>query len=790
MSDMDTGQIPVPQEIKIKKDDRQTILTKEWFYHPGPKDNYYTIRTSHVQPLICGENTMPTILHVLQSATKTIDIGLWCFDPALCLKGYNPALNSSYNLLDSLIPPLNVSPRVGDILLSAAHRGVKVRLLIWTLGDLIYNPIHWRELETQIGPILKSLKSSEWDMYWQLIKHYTGLSDKHLYMSVGGVLIFCLVVHIVGAIQTTILARHIIHKYINEFLKNNPNFLSNVAYRLSWYESLKNVSNIQIRTVGKDITPELVHEFLTGIIHKASGNDPDDLLYDEHNFLEKEYLKLLTLKTVNTHHQKCILVDHGYANATGLVMGNNLKMVDYDKLSHPAISGEFGGRFPSEVPRQDISTFIRGEVLDDVRDNYERIWPGAKPSFACTEGGELNKPTWIQNIMEKYKDQFRGVCEPIPLNKKAYIFNMKEVIAERKKSIEILAENSNFAQGHCQLSTTLIGHEGTESYIAKAHKTAINCCTSFVYFENQYFRYPKIAQALKERAKIRKNGQHNQDMEPLYYFTVINNVEPFAFQTTYDMLEELGHTGQMPAEAHKEYGKYIKEQEHLQESISYLEKRLNSPHTALALYEYKEKLRQTNQKIEELEKKYPQIEPGKKTLPRKAEEIESAGQAFKIEEDESLKGHIAILLVSHPVKKKVLNTYVNPVGVPYTLWDEETHYEYIPVNIHTKSMIVDDVFIIIGSANMHERGMEWDNEIDISTTRPGVALETRKTLFAAYTNNNQKIISEEYTWGEIYDQWKYFLDINWRNHFYQKNLEGKLFYFYSPTVNSSLITLD
>ena len=103
---------------------------------------------------------------------------------------------------------------------------------------------------------------------------------------------------------------------------------------------------------------------------------------------------------------------------------------------------------------------------------------------------------------------------------------------------------------------------------------------------------------------------------------------------------------------------------------------------------------------------------------------------------------------------------------------------------------MDDVYIIIGSANMHERGMEYDNEIDISTTRPGVARDTRRTLFATYTENDKDIMNEQAGWAKVYKGWKKLLDENWERHYETRRLKGMLFYFYTPTVSSKVVTLD
>lgn len=191
---------PLEQQMTVQEDGRISHLSLQWFYDPSDKpdeamDNFYTIHKSHVQPLICGETTLPQVLHALQSAAKTIDIGVWCFDPALCLKGYNPVLNNTRTLLDSLAPPYDASPRIGDVLLAAAHRGVQVRLTVWSLGDLMYNPIHWKYAAVNFSN--NGIGETLWPIFkkgWLIAKHYIGAEDSE------DVKEFCLLLEILVAL--------------------------------------------------------------------------------------------------------------------------------------------------------------------------------------------------------------------------------------------------------------------------------------------------------------------------------------------------------------------------------------------------------------------------------------------------------------------------------------------------------------------------------------------------------------------------------------------------------------
>lgn len=795
MSETTPDKGPLEQQMTVQADGTVTCLSKDWFYQPGEKDNFYTVRTSHVQPLICGAETMPRILQVLQSAEKSIDIGVWCFDPALSLNGYDPKLNFVFGLFDSLRYPFNDSPRIGDILLDAACRGVKIRITVWTLGDLVYNPFHWRVLASRLDEIFARLKEHDGKKYWEMIKEYFDIDEKDIAIAVAkvlGVIIFiCIAIYIFrGKAVSEIVS--FIRDVIIEFAKNNINFISNFGYRAIWYEELKRFPNIEIRTIGDEITPEMIDEFLNSIFRCNEDEKFDTGYYDENGFLEKKYVHILLKEKFKTHHQKCIIVDYEKPDAVGFVMGNNLKMVDFDSLEHPEDAGTPGGRFPGEVPRQDIASFITGDVLEDIKRNYDRIWADGTPSPSCVSGGAGIIPSWIKDIIEKYKDFVRsfvdfsqsilGIFDSLGLGSSDALQSGSGVPALWQE----------LPKGNCQLSTTLIRHERGESYIAKAYRRALDCCTSFVYFENQYFRYDTLAKALAQRAKTRFAAKENQRGDPLYFFVVVNDVESFAFSTTYPVMETLGHAGQMPAEEHSRYQELWDDKEKLSE---------------LEDEESRAQLEKVKTEMAELERYYPQLKCGEEPKePRKALAIEKANEAFTLNEDPSLKGHIAVLLICKEttiidIAKYLASSLMNgdidlddAALLKKNFWDWRldpyTPYTYEPVNVHTKTMIVDDVFIIIGSANMHQRGMEYDNEIDISTTRPGAARDTRRTLFAAYTENDKDIMNEQASWKKVHDGWKKLLDKNWRRHFKWKKLQGMLFYFYNPSVSSKIVTLD
>jgi phosphatidylserine/phosphatidylglycerophosphate/cardiolipin synthase-like enzyme len=65
----------------------------------------------------------------------------------------------------------------------------------------------------------------------------------------------------------------------------------------------------------------------------------------------------------------------------------------------------------------------------------------------------------------------------------------------------------------------------------------------------------------------------------------------------------------------------------------------------------------------------------------------------------------------------------SPAGTPW-----------MPVYVHSKIMIIDDVFLTHGSANVNRRSMEVDSELNICHERMDVTQPLRRHLWHIHTN--------------------------------------------------------
>jgi phosphatidylserine/phosphatidylglycerophosphate/cardiolipin synthase-like enzyme len=77
------------------------------------------------------------------------------------------------------------------------------------------------------------------------------------------------------------------------------------------------------------------------------------------------------------------------------------------------------------------------------------------------------------------------------------------------------------------------------------------------------------------------------------------------------------------------------------------------------------------------------------------------------------------------------------------------------VYIHSKLMIVDDVFTTLGSANINERSMSSDSELNICVEDPAVAKPLRRQLWGLHTGEDMPDDIQD-----AYAQWLWLLDTN------------------------------
>ena len=573
----------------------QTITIAPQWYHTknSGQPSFFPVRHGNfIKPLICGLETKKAVWEAIENAKKSIEISLWGFDPAVMMGGYNGYIEKNIGLGNSLGTN---SPRIGDLLLQARGRGVKIKMLNWPVIEHMYNP-YWllkyykpNILSFTAGnPVLGAVKTSMWllDKVKELTPEYVSTPEYEQLLEYA---------QFPTSSQLPDFTRFR-DEYEGDPVENRKNIAPNWRYRYNWWKDVTTDENkaINIRHAGFPTTEQ--NDLALALAVETAGFTKE--------FAENApFLTTIALENVETHHQKFVLVDYEIpSQAVAFVMGQNLKAVDGDSFEHPAVAPPLGGRYPNEDPRQDISAKVYGPILYDINANYLKNWKKAQPFLERMR----NDP-----IREKN------------LSASDFLFTSAETGAKSWPA---------------QFSVTDMGDKKPGS-IKDAYDAAIEATTKYFYFENQYFRYDELVKKMKAHAANRFSAQSHEHANPLYYFVVTVIPERMAKGTNYETLKELGHEQQMPEKFSSEYFALIVK---LRMFLAI------SP-------EDTQGIAKIQKEIDDMDAKRPgQTIPFPFFNNKGPGKVENAEDSFAVQDSEELKGHIVTMMVDRLNKRLIL----------------------------------------------------------------------------------------------------------------------------------------
>lgn len=381
---------------------------------------------------------------------------------------------------------------------------------------------------------------------------------------------------------------------------------------------------------------------------------------------------IAALAATTTHHQKTVLVDYELPEyAVGFVMGHNMLDEYWDTDAHTSKNRENNQLAPNagprgHLPRQDMSSRVTGPILEYLHENFATAW-------------------------KKETDQ-----DLIALR------HAKKVAKQLKPRVgydtPLLA----------QLLRTQSQDGRTD--IKKLYLQTINNATQFIYIENQYFRWPPLAETIKKAAKAQTKGGRDPGKHGALYLFVVSNVTDDGIGAgtlnTQRMLESLGRADTIPAITKK-----LKIDELRNETFGKSEK-----------YEY--------------------FDP-RDPAPANQEKLANLRKFTK--KSQEIKGMVPALLANNDIPG--LKTHICSLVAP-----DSPAEEWMPVYIHSKIMLINDVFTTHGSANINTRSMETDSEMNIAHDWADVTKALRQRLWKSHTNGlgAQDDPAEAFTtWGDI-----------------------------------------
>ena len=268
--------------------------------------------------------------------------------------------------------------------------------------------------------------------------------------------------------------------------------------------------------------------------------------------------------------------------------------------------------------------------------------------------------------------------------------------------------------------------------IERLYLQAINNATQFIYIENQYFRWPPLAKAIVKIAKSQIKGGRKPELHgPLHLFVITNVTDEgigSGTVNTHRMLDILGRADAIPGIAKLR-------------KIEQLKKEILPGSGNYGSIGYGSHLQNMDENIAEFQKKEQEI------LDSEIKQMDIPG----------LKVHICSL--------------VAPDSPPAN---------WMPVYIHSKLMIIDDIFTTHGSANINTRSMQVDSEMNIAHEWASVTTKMRRRLWKIHTKlhdgesesfKNERIECKDNPskWGsdinDAFDEWDKLLKRNHENQY-------------------------
>ena len=562
--------------------------------------------------------------------------------------------------------------RIGDLLIKMALNNVKVRLLVWSM---------WGDVQTT-SEDAANLGNRHYIGYGRAAKEISQEQmeyDAYWYEAIR------------GEFHTTF-----------DRIRNSPDGDSEKLDKIaSELEEKYKARFPYLWKISKD------QERLKKIQYKNRRvtlfNDITNGGYSDKNL---PWLAELALSAASTHHQKMVLIDYKKPEkAVGFVMEHNMLDNYWDRSTH--IYGNLEAANAGKnvnTPLQDVSSIVTGEVLWDLNYNFCQSWD--RDGFFDNRGYYDSS----ENLTQDRKGIQRSSFKPTP----------------------------NMGMDGMTLQAQIVRtyDKPRVKDIMKVYLKNIQQTTSYIYTENQYFRWPVLAEEFLSHWKNMRKGRPG----PIHWFVVTNSSDSGIGSgtfTTNNMLKLLGRQDVMPNVARNVN---LEELETEKSRIA-----LSNPKGTLGVPGPLDETRKARIKALDAE-----IESRKKDLENEKQKIKK-GDIAEPEEDRQFTQKLGYEFKDTPGIKAHICTLVAD-----NAWQE--------VYVHSKVTIMDDTFTIISSANLNTRSMEKDTELGIILQTGEVARDLRKRLWSLHTKKNAAANLDgmhDYNVAEsAFDEWKDLLDAN------------------------------
>ena len=646
---------------------RTATSTTQWFAENRHATHPIT-HNNRLKVFICGEEGFGDIATQIASAKESIDLICWGFDPGMELKRGASA----------------TWPRgetYGDLLIKAAARGVKVRLLVW--------------FDRILCGFTKNMPGhSHGTDPWRKRSRFHG-DDK-----VGAQ-------HSLAMLKAKAKDLHDC-KRGNVHGKITPEMIPLLAreeYCYSWYDAAMHgrLAGIEVRKRGTNT--DNVNRSLESEQHKPAS-------------LASLEIERLGLIHAATHHQKTILIDFMYEEgkkAVGYVMGLNSVTDYWDTCAHKL-----------EDPRREQGAAVTADEAVQPLDPKDKADPGfasLKPyqDYACRIDGGKALISVYNNFVTAWDRSINDLTHSAA----------NDCVSKTECKAPPPALLKKAAPGDSTVQIVRTQPDENDKSIKDIYNLATDAaCLSggYLYVENQYFQNEEWAQRLMQKRKavvaawkrgsikVRKTMR---DMPVMHMFVVIPVPErEQMIPSTHDTLSALGDGAGMTGQI-----KMIKEANMAKKVMS---------RGANGVPKYVSSIPRVVKHANEIEKR----------------------DNLQLENVFGMKFAVAMLQASGYDKKR---------------------WRYREIYIHAKLLLVDDGFMTLGSANLNQRSMAVDSEINIATNDAVLARNLRQRVWTQHSGG--KICGKSGSQVEIADafsNWRKLMASNFKRKKNGAQLEGFL----------------
>ena len=562
--------------------------------------------------------------------------------------------------------------------------------LSWFLGDGEYEPkissfealingeAAFGRLYKEIEAATRSVEIAIWgfqpSMFFKRDGQSLCIGDLLVKKAMDGVKVKVLAWSMLAKVQTFMEANLGNDKSI---MKNNSwQTQEQTYYDTLWYDVMEKKRSINFRALENTIYAKSpLQDFY-------QSSEKSNLIFEtrsakstifKHYHDKVSLLQRLVLAVSATHHQKTVLIDYTDPKlARGFVLEHNMLDNYWDSNEHLASQEQVAlphqGR--NAGPLQDVSSFVRGPILHAINSNFCQSWD-------------------------------RVVEEKITPQRQALTVTDYALTTEPNRMM--LQALRTYDQPQVE--------QIKELYLQNIKKT-----TSYIYTENQYFRWSSLVEKFKTHWQAMKAAGR---ADPIYWFVVTNSSDEGIGSGTINtdkMFELLGRQDVMPGVAIKRSKELRKQQK-----------------------EYKNKKLQEQQAAAQLNG--GSVSKAEPALDGQGKPLDSDPDFSKtlkkdLSDEIGIKAHICVLSAKDS-------------------WEE--------VYVHSKVTIINDTFVTMGSANINSRSMQTDSEFNLALECGATAQKLRKDLWGLHVNDaeaNPNNLSSPAQAEAVFDQWQVLLDAN------------------------------